>query len=165
MTANPGNSPVKIRQAQKEDVETVLSLIDALADYESLSRPDAAARERLAGHGFGPKPKFEVYLAELDGKAIGYTITFETYSSFLARPTFYLEDLFVLPEYRKLKAGLALFKNCVRLARQRECGRMEWQVLDWNENAIRFYERLGAKRLKEWLPYRLDMADLAALDS
>ena len=165
MTANPGSSPVKIRQAQKEDVEAVLSLIDALADYESLPRPTADARERMAEHGFGPKPKFEVFLAELDGKAIGYTISFETYSTFLARPTLYLEDLFVLPEYRKLQAGLVLFKNCVRLARQRECGRMEWQVLDWNENAIRFYERLGAKRLKEWLPYRLTMDDLAALDS
>ncbi|MBN9387797.1 MAG: GNAT family N-acetyltransferase [Chloroflexi bacterium] len=164
MTANPGSSPVTIRQAQKEDVETVLNLIDALADYESLPRPEADARARLAEHGFGPRPRFEVFLAELDGKAIGYTISFETYSSFLARPTFYLEDLFVLPEYRKIRAGLALFKNCVRLARQRECGRMEWQVLDWNVNSIRFYEQLGAKRLQEWLPYRLTMDDLATLD-
>ncbi len=164
MSANPGSFPVKIRQAQKEDIETLLSLIDSLADYESLPRPDNDARARLAGHGFGPHPKFEVFLAEVDGKAVGYSISFETYSSFLARPTFYLEDLFVMPEYRKLGAGLALFKNCVRLARQRDCGRMEWQVLDWNENAIRFYERLGAKQLKEWLPYRLTRDDLAALD-
>jgi GNAT superfamily N-acetyltransferase len=165
MTANPGSTPVTIRQARKEDVETLLGLIDALADYEKLPRPDPAARERMASHGFGPAPKFEVFLAEVDGKAVGYTISFETYSSFLARPTFYLENLFVLLEYRKMRAGLALFKNCVRLARQRECGRMEWQVLDWNENAIRFYERLGAKQLKEWLPYRLTLDDLAALDS
>lgn len=155
---------VKIRQARKEDVSTLLSLLDGLADYEELPRPDEGAKARLAEHGFGPQPKFEVFLAEIDGKAVGYTISFETYSTFLARPTFYLEDLFVLPEYRKLKAGLALFKNCVRQARQRECGRMEWQVLDWNESAIKFYERLGAKRLKEWLPYRLTMADLAQLD-
>ena len=165
MTANPAGSPVTVRQARKEDVETLLALVDALADYESLPRPDAAARERLAEHGFGPHPRFEVFLAEIDGKAVGYTISFETYSSFLARPTFYLEDLFVLPEYRKRQAGLALFMNCVKLARQRECGRMEWQVLDWNVNSIRFYERLGAKRLQEWLPYRLDMDDLARLDS
>jgi GNAT superfamily N-acetyltransferase len=164
MTANPGSSPVTIRQARQEDAETVLTLIDALADYESLPRPTADARARLTEHGFGLKPRFEVFLAEIDGKAVGYTISFETYSSFLARPTFYLEDLFVLPEYRKLRAGLALFMNCVKLARQRECGRMEWQVLDWNVNAIRFYERLGAKRLQEWLPYRLTMDDLAALD-
>lgn len=164
MTADPGRSPVKIRQAQKTDAATVLDLIDALADYESLPRPDPAARQRLTEHGFGPNPRFEVFLAEVDGKAIGYTISFETYSTFLARPTLYLEDLFVLPNYRKLQAGYALFKNMVRLARQRECGRMEWQVLDWNENAVRFYERLGAKRLKEWLPYRLTMEDLAALD-
>jgi GNAT superfamily N-acetyltransferase len=165
MTPNPASAPLTIRQARPEDVEALLSLVDALADYENLPRPAADARARLAEHGFGPQPRFEVFLAEVDGKAIGYTISFETYSSFLARPTFYLEDLFVLPEYRKQRAGLALFKNCVKLARQRECGRMEWQVLDWNVNAIRFYEQLGAKRLREWLPYRLTMDDLAALDS
>jgi GNAT superfamily N-acetyltransferase len=164
MTSNSANTPVSVRQAHKEDMETLLALIAALADYESLPRPDLAACDRLAEHGFGPNPKFEVFLAELDGKAVGYTISFETYSTFLARPTFYLEDLFVLPEYRNLKVGLALFMNCVRQARQRECGRMEWQVLDWNENAIKFYERAGAQRLKAWLPYRLSMEDLARLE-
>ncbi|MDB5079172.1 MAG: GCN5-related N-acetyltransferase [Chloroflexi bacterium] len=158
------NPPVVVRQARKQDVDTVLSLIAALADFEELPRPDEEARTRMTEHGFGAQPKFEVFLAEIEGKAVGYTISFETYSTFLARPTFYLEDLFVLPEYRKQKAGLALFKNCVRLARQRECGRMDWQVLDWNENAINFYDRLGAKRLKEWQPYRLGMDDLARLD-
>lgn len=155
---------VKIRKATRDDVDALLGLLDGLADYEELPRPDEGARQRIVEHGFGPQPKFEVYLAEVDGTAAGYTITFETYSTFLARPTFYLEDLFVLPEYRKLKVGFALFKNCVRQARLRECGRMEWQVLDWNDNAIKFYERLGAKRLKEWLPYRLTMAELAELD-
>lgn len=155
---------VKVRKATRDDVETLLGLLDGLADYEELPRPDEGARTRIAEHGFGPQPKFEVYLAEVDGTAAGYTISFETYSTFLARPTFYLEDLFVLPEYRKLKVGYALFKNCVRQARLRECGRMEWQVLDWNDNAIKFYERLGARRLKEWLPYRLTMAELAELD-
>lgn len=165
MSATESNEQmVKIRPARKEDAATLLSLLDGLADYEELPRPDEGARTRLTEHGFGPQPKFEVFLAEVNGKAAGYTISFETYSTFLARPTFYLEDLFVLPEYRKLRVGLALFKNCVRQARQRECGRMEWQVLDWNENAIKFYERLGATRLKEWLPYRLSMSDLAQLD-
>jgi GNAT superfamily N-acetyltransferase len=163
MTSTSANPPVAVRQAQKEDLPALYSLLDGLADYESLPRPDEGARTRLAEHGFGPQPKFEVFLAELDGKAVGYTISFETYSTFLARPTYYMEDLFVLPEYRKLKVGLALFMNCVRQARRRECGRMEWQVLDWNENAIRFYERAGAQRLEAWLPYRLGMEDLARL--
>jgi GNAT superfamily N-acetyltransferase len=163
-TTQTEGQTVLIRPAQKDDLPALFSLLDGLADYENLPRPDEGARTRLAEHGFGPQPKFEVFLAELDGKAVGYTISFETYSTFLARPTFYLEDLFVLPEYRKLKAGLALFMNCVRQARQRECGRMEWQVLDWNENAIKFYERAGAQRLKAWLPYRLSMEDLARLE-
>ncbi len=156
-------SEINVRRAGPEDAETLIDLICALADFEELPRPDEAARTRLIEHGFGPQPKFEVFLAEVGGQAVGYTISFETYSTFLARPTFFLEDLFVLPDYRKVGAGLALFKNCVAEARRRECGRMEWMVLDWNENAIRFYERLGAKRLAEWLPYRLTETDLARL--
>lgn len=164
-TTESSTQTVKVRPAHKEDLPVLFSLLDGLADYESLPRPDEGAKARLAEHGFGPQPKFEVFLAEIDGKAVGYTISFETYSTFLARPTFYLEDLFVLPDYRQQKVGLALFKNCVRQARARQCGRMEWQVLDWNAHAITFYERLGAKRLQEWLPYRLTMGDLARLDA
>lgn len=163
MSTDTTNNEVVVRKAGPDDANTLIELICGLADYEQLPRPDEAARARLIEHGFGLQPKFEVFLAEVSGRAVGYTISFETYSTFLARPTFFLEDLFVLPEYRKLKAGLALFKNCVTEAHRRECGRMEWLVLDWNENAIRFYEKLGANRLADWLPYRLMQSDLEEL--
>ncbi len=159
----PASTQVTVRRAMPGDAETLLDLITALADFEKLPPPDEAARARLVEHGFGERPRFEVFLAEVGGQAVGYTISFETYSTFLAQPTFFLEDLFVLPAYRGHGAGLALFRNCVAEAHRRECGRMEWMVLDWNENAIRFYERLGAARLNDWLPYRLTGADLARL--
>ena len=154
---------VVVRRATREDAETLLNLVDALADYEELPRPTEDARARLVEHGFGERPRFEVFLAFAGDVAVGYTISFETYSSFLALPTFYLEDLFVLPDHRKIGAGYALFMNCVREAHARGCGRMEWQVLDWNQLAIGFYERLGAKHMREWLPYRLVQEDLARL--
>lgn len=144
-----------IRSATKRDGKTLLRLINALADYEKLARPDTAAQARLYRDAFGKKKRFLVFLA-FDGRiAVGYAIYFFTYSSFLALPTLYLEDLFVLPEYRKKKAGWKLFSACVAEAKKRGCGRMEWEVLDWNKVAIDFYERLGAKRLKGWLAYRL----------
>ena len=153
-------SNVVVRRATAEDAPILLQLICALADFEALPRPDEAAQARLVEHGFGPQPKFEVFLAFVEGEPAGYTISFETYSTFLAQPTLYLEDLFVLPTYRKQKVGYALFQNCIKEATRRECGRMEWSVLDWNENAIHFYERIGGKRLKEWQIYRLTAQDL-----
>jgi GNAT superfamily N-acetyltransferase len=138
-------------------------LIDALADYEKLARPSRAARARLLADAFGPRQRFEAYLALIDGTPVGYAIVFETYSSFLALPTLYLEDLFVLPAFRKQRIGLALFRACAELARRRGCGRMEWVVLDWNEIAIRFYERLGARHLREWHTYRLTKEQLRGL--
>ncbi len=155
--------PVKIRETKPEDAETFLNLVDALADYENLTRPDISARERLIRDGFGERRRFASLLAEIDGKAVGYAIYFETYSSFLALPTLYLEDIFVLTEYRNRKAGYLLFMGCVREAHRRGCGRMEWMVLDWNQLASNFYERVGARRLKEWLPYRLVRRDMEAL--
>ena len=106
---------------------------------------------------FGPKPRIECFLVFMDGYPVGYAITLETYSSFLALPTLYLEDLFVLPEYRSRKAGYALFQTVLEEAKKRGCGRMEWSVLDWNQLAINFYERLGAQHMKEWLRYRISL--------
>ena len=148
-------SGIAVRRAVKNDGKILLSLIDALADYEKLARPDRAARRRLLRDAFGAKKRFSVFLAFDGRKAVGYAIYFFTYSSFLALPTLYLEDLFVLPEYRKKKAGWKLFCSCVAEAKKQGCGRMEWMVLDWNQIAIDFYDRLGAKHLKGWLPYRL----------
>lgn len=147
-----------IRRAVRQDAGVVLGLIEGLAEYEHLDPPDEAARERLVEHGWGDQPKFEVWLAELDGEAVGYAFIFETYSSFLARPTLYIEDIFVSPSARGQGAGKALFRHVLGLARERECGRMEWVCLDWNRPAQSFYGRLGARHMTEWYSYRLDPA-------
>lgn len=154
-----------IRRATAADAETFLALVDALADYEKLDRPTPEARARLSRDAFGPNPRIEAWLAEDNEHAIGYAITFETYSSFLALPTLYLEDLFILPEYRKRKAGWSMFRTLAAEAVRRGCGRMEWAVLDWNQLAIDFYERLGAKRLKDWYVYRLTNEQLRGLSA
>lgn len=146
---------VTVRKARREDGDVVLSLVEALAEYEKLTPPDEGARKRLLTDMFSARPRIECYIAEADGRAAGYAFVFETYSSFLALPTLYLEDLFVLPEFRGKKAGYALFRAMVREAHSRGCGRMEWTVLDWNEPAINFYRRSGAKYMKEWHIYRL----------
>jgi GNAT superfamily N-acetyltransferase len=146
---------VAVRKARRDDASRVLELVDALADYERLPRPDAGARERLLRDGFGPSPRFDLLVGERDGVLAGYALFFETYSSFLARPTLYLEDLFVHPDHRKSGLGLALFRAVASEAVRRECGRMEWAVLTWNRLAIDFYERLGAVALEEWRTFRL----------
>ncbi len=151
----PETSAVLIRPARADDAETFLALVDALADYEKLDRPTPEARERLVRDAFGPSPRISVHLGELDGRPVGYSITLETYSSFLALPTLYLEDLFVLPEARRHGAGRAFFRFLAGEALRRGCGRMEWVVLDWNELAIDFYRKLGARHLSEWHTYRM----------
>jgi GNAT superfamily N-acetyltransferase len=152
-----------VRTLAPHDVPRLLDLIDGLADYEKLPRPDAAARERLAMDASGPSPRFRTLLAEVEGTVVGYAIYFFTYSTFLARPTLYLEDIFVLPEFRGRGAGKALFRACAAEALREGCGRMEWQVLDWNKPSIDFYERAGARLMKEWVPCRLTGEALAAL--
>ncbi|MEO7718956.1 MAG: GNAT family N-acetyltransferase [Capsulimonas sp.] len=151
-----------IRRAERADADSLLCLIAALADFENLAPPDDAARARLIEHGFGDRPKFEAYLAEVEDAPgpVGYAFIFETYSTFLAKPTLYLEDLFVLPDYRKRGVGKALLSHCIALAHERGCGRMEWTCLDWNVNAQKVYEEsVGAKRMSEWYLYRLMIAD------
>ena len=131
-------------------------LIEALADYERLERPTAAAIGRLREDAFAARPRFEAALAldEAD-RPIGYAIWFETYSSFLAKPTMFLEDLFVLERARGSGAGSRLFEFVRRLGEERGCGRMDWNVLDWNTPARSFYDRRNARWMKEWLLYRL----------
>jgi GNAT superfamily N-acetyltransferase len=132
-------------------------LIQALAAYESLPAPDASALDRLRADAFGPRPRFEAAFAVDDARqAVGYAIWFETYSSFLARPTMYLEDLFVLEQARGSGAGRLLFEHVHTLGRERGCGRMDWQVLDWNAPAREFYARMGARWLQDWLTYRIE---------
>lgn len=156
-------SAVRVRRAERKDAETLIALIRALAEYESLPPPDDTARERLIAHGFGEQPRFDTYLAEIDGDPIGYAIVFETYSTFLARPTLFLEDLFVRPEARRRGAGAALLRALAAEAVRRDCGRMEWMVLDWNELAQGFYRRAGASQMEEWRLCRLTGDALARL--
>ena len=154
---------ITVRKAEAADAGLLVGLILGLAEFEKLPPPDEAAQRRLVNDAFGPHPRFEVFLAELDGRVAGYAFTFETYSTFLALPTLYLEDLFVLPEYRGRKVGYALMLRLAEEAVRRGCGRMEWVVLDWNTSAQEFYERLGARHLDDWYFYRLDREALERL--
>jgi GNAT superfamily N-acetyltransferase len=154
---------VIVRAATRDDADAFLALVDGLAHYERLEPPDGEARRRLVDDAFGPTPRFHVLLAELDGAVVGYAAWFETYSTFLARPSLYLEDIFVTPAARGRRAGLALFRACAAEAVRRGYGRMEWSVLDWNQPSIDFYEALGARRKQEWLPFRLDGEALLAV--
>jgi GNAT superfamily N-acetyltransferase len=152
---------VRVRPLHPADTPRLLELIDGLADYEKLPRPDADARQRLAADALADPPRFRTLLGETDdGLVVGYAIYFFTYSTFNAQPTLYLEDIFVLPEQRGRGAGVALFRACAREAVVQGCARMDWQVLNWNEPSIDFYKRLGARQLDAWLPFRLDGAAL-----
>ncbi len=159
------NTPVDvhIQKATAGDADALAELVCALADYEQLSRPEPAALERLARDGFGPAPRFDAWLASADGRAVGYAISFFTYSTFLAMPTLYLEDLFVLPDYRSLGIGRRLFLACAQHGYEQGCGRMEWQVLNWNTPAIAFYQRMGARHMQEWQPFRMTRDQIGAL--
>ena len=150
----PGMENVTIRRARRHDASTILRLLIALAEFEGLEPPDKAARLRLVDDIFERK-RLEVFLAVVGSRAVGYALYFYSYSSFLGRPTLYLEDIFVLEEYRREGIGSALFRRCVREARIRGCGRIEWSVLAWNRKAIDFYEKAGAKKLTDWHVYRL----------
>jgi len=154
---------VVIRRAEAEDAPVFLDLVDALADYEELERPSAEARKRLVRDGFEEPRRFSPYLAEVGTATVGYAITFQTYSSFLALPTLYLEDLFVLPEARRIGVGHAFFRFLAGEALRQGCARMEWMVLDWNQLAIDFYEGLGARRLDQWHAYRLTREQLVEI--
>ena len=154
---------VTIRQAKPSDGEAFIQLVIGLANYESLPPPDAAGQQRLLEDAFGEHKRFDLLLAEVEGQAIGYALIFETYSSFLARPKLYLEDLFINPQFRGCGAGLALFKACAQEAVRRGCARMQWTVLDWNEPAIRFYEQLGAEHEQTWQWYGLGEEQLQQL--
>jgi GNAT superfamily N-acetyltransferase len=156
-------SRLLVRKGTPADAGLLCELISALADYEHLPRPTSDACERLARDAFGPEPRFDAWFGELDGRAAGYAISFYTYSTFLALPTFYLEDLFVLPEYRAHKVGKALFLHCARVAYEQGCGRMEWQVLHWNEPALVFYRHLGGKQMADWLPFRATRDELQGM--
>ncbi|HEX6909051.1 MAG TPA: GNAT family N-acetyltransferase [Longimicrobium sp.] len=154
----------RIRPAAKADVPLILRFIRELAEYERLLQEVVATEDRLRDTLFGPRPGAEVVIAEdEDGEPLGFALFFHNYSTFLAQPGIYLEDLYVRPEARGRGAGRALLAHLARLARERGCGRLEWWVLDWNESAIRFYRSLGARPMDEWTVFRLSGTDLDRL--
>jgi GNAT superfamily N-acetyltransferase len=152
-----------IRTAVPADVPTIAALIRALAEYEHLAHEVVLDETVLQRHLFGPRPYAEVLIAEADDEPVGFALFFHNFSTFLGRPGIYLEDLFVRPEARGRGLGTALLVELGRLARERDCGRIEWAVLDWNEPSIAFYRSLGAAPKDEWVLYRLTGEPMAAL--
>jgi GNAT superfamily N-acetyltransferase len=144
-----------IEPIKSSNFNEFLYLIDELAKYEKLKPPDDKAKIRLKKDGLSKNPKYEAYLAKKDDKYLGYAIFFMSYSSFIAKPILYLEDIFVLQKHRKKGIGQLLFKLVVSIAKKRDCCRIEWHVLNWNQLGIKFYEKNNAKQLSNWLFYRL----------
>lgn len=149
------NPNVKIRFAEPKDVDIILNFICELALYEKLEHEVTATAIDLQKTLFGDKPYAEVIILEEHDTAVGFALFFHNYSTFLAKPGLYLEDLFVLPNYRGKGYGKLLISFVADIAVKRECGRFEWSVLDWNSPAIKFYESLGAKPLSEWIGQRV----------
>ncbi|MEL6382422.1 MAG: GNAT family N-acetyltransferase [Cyanobacteria bacterium J06626_18] len=141
---------ITITPATPEDVPALFQLVMALADYEKLSHEVSGTPEDLAQHLFGDRPHAEAILAWVEGKPVGFALFFHNFSTFLMKPGIYLEDLFVMPDYRGYGIGKALLRALSKLAVERDCGRLEWMVLDWNEPAIAFYQRMGAELKVEW---------------
>ena len=149
------NDAPLIRAATVADVPAILGLIRELAEYERLLDMVVATEASLQRSLFGPRPFAEALIAEVAGEAVGFAVFFHNFSTFLGKPGVYLEDLFVRPAFRGRGLGKALLTRVARIAVERDCGRMEWSVLNWNEPAIRFYESLGAQPLSDWTMYRL----------
>jgi GNAT superfamily N-acetyltransferase len=152
-----------IRPAHVEDVSIILQLIRDLATYERAPNEVSATEEQLVNVLFGERPAAEVLLAFERQSPVGFAVFFYNFSTWLGRPGLYLEDLFVNPEKRGKGYGRALLVELAKIARERECGRMEWAVLNWNEPAIKFYRALGAKPMDEWTVFRLTRDGIARL--
>jgi GNAT superfamily N-acetyltransferase len=146
---------VTVRAATPEDIPAYIALVRALAEFEKLPGPTDEAARRLTDDAFGPAPRYQLTVAELDGEVVAYAVSFLTYSTFLALPTLFLEDIFVHPDARRRGVARAMMEHLRARARELGCGRFEWMVLDWNAPAQRFYDELGAEMLSSWRLYRL----------
>lgn len=147
---------LNIRPATEKDITVILQFIRDLAEYEKLAQDVVATEDKIRQTLFSDRPYAECLIAEWDGKPAAFSLFFYNYSTFLAQPGVYLEDLFVKPEFRQHGIGKAMLKRIAQLAVERGCGRFEWSVLDWNKLAIDFYLKLGAKPMDEWTVYRLN---------
>ncbi|NES88451.1 MULTISPECIES: GNAT family N-acetyltransferase [Okeania] len=156
---------VKLRSARPADVPVIFELIKALAEYEKLSHAVTGSAASLKAHLFSDHPYAEAIIAEFAGQPVGFSLFFHNYSTFLTQPGIYIEDLFVLPEYRGRGIGKQLVSYVAQLAVSRNCGRLEWSVLDWNKPAIGFYQRIGASILDEWRICRVTGNSLKSLAS
>jgi GNAT superfamily N-acetyltransferase len=154
---------IRLRVATRDDIALIAHFIRALADYEKLLDEVRLDEGVLAEKLFGPRPYAEVLIGEINGQPEGFALFFHNFSTFEGRPGIYLEDLFVTPEARGSGLGTALLAELARLAVERDCARLEWSVLDWNEPSIGFYKALGAKPMDEWTVFRLDGAALTNL--
>jgi len=154
---------LSIRRGTPRDVPVIFRLIRGLAEYERLAHEMVATTGQIRRHGFGRRRYFETLICRRGRAPVGFALYFFTYSTFLGRPSLYLEDLFVLPEERGRGAGRALLGELARIAKRRGCGRMEWAVLDWNTPSIRFYQKLGARLRRQWILTRLTGAPLNRL--
>jgi GNAT superfamily N-acetyltransferase len=141
---------LQIQPATPGDLPQILSFIRGLAEYEKLAQQCVATEGSLRKTLFGDRPYAEVLIARVVDLPVGFALFFHNYSTFLAKPGIYLEDVFVLPEHRGAGVGKALLKRVAQIAKERDCGRLEWSVLDWNEPAIEFYKRMGATVMPDW---------------
>lgn len=157
------NAPCRIEPATERDIPLILSFIKELADYERLGHQVTATEADLLAHLFGPGPIAHAAIAYVGAEAAGFALYFFSFSTFLARPGLYLEDLYVRPSWRRRGIGRALLARLAGIAVERGCGRMEWSVLNWNEPALRVYRAIGASPLDEWTVMRLTGASLRAL--
>jgi len=150
---------ISVRRAVPADGPAYVALVRALADFEKLPAPDDAAAARLVADAFANPPRYELWVGELDGEIVAYAVTFPTYSTFRARPTLFLEDLFVHPRGRRAGVATAVLARLRDEAVQRGCGRFEWFVLDWNVDAQALYARIGAVEQPAWRLWRVDLPD------
>jgi GNAT superfamily N-acetyltransferase len=157
------NGKLYIRSATAGDVPVILRFIRELAAYEKLSHELTATEDLLRRHLFGERPMAEVILAGEDGVEAGFALFFHNYSTFVGKPGIYLEDVYVRPEFRGRGLGKAMMIYLARLARQRDCGRFEWAVLDWNKPSLDFYQSIGARPMSDWTVQRMTGKELAAL--
>ncbi len=149
-----------VRSAGETDLPVIVQLIHELAVYEKLENEITSDPERMRRDLFGSKPVAEVLIAEWAGEPVGFALFFQNYSTFLGKPGLYLEDLFVQPAFRGKGLGKSLILKIAALAMERDCGRFEWAVLDWNQPSIEFYKALGAKPMSEWTIFRLSGDEL-----
>ncbi len=148
---------IKIRKIKKQDAKQLLNLIAELAEFEKLSPPSATAQKKLINDIFRRNSLLKVLVAEYEKKLIAYAFYFFTYSTFLAKPTLYLEDIYITPEFRKCGLGTCIFNKLLNIAKRKNCGRIEFIVLSWNKNALKFYQKFRAKELNDWKFMRINL--------